>query len=470
MVDKNKKFVKICVICGLLSVLLTLNYYTNWSTDMRFNKIFEVIFPSKSEILVQIDTIKKVTPEKFKNELDKLSKIVKKNGIKNESEAIEVIKILNHQNPCTEIENIQKDLLYCLRGYESSDIVPELLNVSQNATKSIKGEILYLLTNIDSKEAVEGVFEILDSFGNEPPRYLSLRIWQSKLIQAENIFPRIFDYLEMQDLFYNILLVTLVYLQNNKIDSNIISDKHVDYIIDYVEKSERKFADLRIDTSRPNWFYEENYYLFRCDLALILDLLGYLNYKDKRLKQILLNYLDSKDPRLVFFALQSLLTKSETIDEKYFKFVAADNEMRITLFELLEEQNKLSLFPEKYKVQGELAKSDMVNWLLYPTELGTAPDEIILENVFEFDTKEEGLVEYFLFKFKTNPPHWAAEKSWMVGISGPFYKNNYPTTNPRNGTFSDFDSWEEFTPEEHIKKMLNILDDWSKYRSEKSKM
>jgi hypothetical protein len=428
---------------------------------MGFNEILKYIFSSESEVLNQVDTMKKVAPEKFEKELNKLLKIVKKRGIKNESEAIEIIKILNYHNSCADIEYIQKDLLYCLRDCEYSGIVPELLNTSQNATKSIKGEILSLLTNIDSKEAVEGVFEILDSFGSELPDYLSLR-WQNKLIQAENIFPRIFAYLGIQDLFHDILLITLVYLQNNKINSNIVSGKHVDFIIDYVKQSEQKMTDLHLDTSRLNWFYADDYDWFRCDLALILDLLGYLNHEDKPLQQILSNYLDSKDPKLIFFAIKSLLIKSSTIDEKYFEYVAADNEMRIELFELLEEQNKLSLFPKKYMTQGELAKSDMVRWLMFPTELETVPDEIILENVFNFDTTEYGIVEYFLFKFKTNPPHWAAKDGWMAGISGPFYKGDYPTTEPRGGTFSSFVSWEELTPEEHVKKICNIVDDWSK--------
>ncbi|MDR1270494.1 MAG: hypothetical protein LBK82_13310, partial [Planctomycetaceae bacterium] len=387
--------------------------------------------------------------------------IIKKTGIKKESDAIEVIKILNCQNQDAEIERIQVYLLYCLQDCEYPDMVPELLNISQNAAKSVKKTILLLLTNIDSKEAVEFFFEILDSFNNEPHDYLSLRRWESKLIQAENIFPRIFDYLEIQNLFYNILLITLTYLQNNKINSNVVSDKHVDFIINYVKQSEQKNADLHLDTSKFNWFYEDEYNQFRCDLALILDLLGYLNHENKPFKQILLNYLDSKDPKLVFFAIKSLLTKSSKVDEKYFEFVAQDNEMRLWLFELLEEQNKLSLFPEKYKVQDELAKSAMVNWLIFPTELGTAPDEIILENVFKFETKES-IIEYFLFKFKTNPPHWAAEDGWMAGVSGPFNKNNYPTTKPRTGTFSSFDSWEQFTPEEHLKKIVDVLDDWAK--------
>jgi hypothetical protein len=428
---------------------------------MSLNKIFKTIFSFESKILKQINTIKKVELEKFKNELSKLLEIIKKTGIRKEADVIEIIKILNCQNQDAEIEHIQEDILYCLQDCEYPDMVPELLSLSQNVTKSTKKIILLLLTKIDSKEAVEVFFETLDSFGNEPPDYLPLLRWESELIQTENIFPRIFDYLEIQNLFYDILHITLIYLQNNKISSNAVSDKHADFIINYVKQSEQKNADLHLDTSKFNWFYDDEYNQFRCDLALILDLLGYLNHENKPFKQILLDYLDSKDPKLVFYAIKSLLMKSSKVDEKYFEFVAEDNETRIWLFKFLKERNKLSLFPEKYKVQGELAKSDMVNWLMFPTELGTVPDEIILENVFEFDFKD-GIVEYFLFKFKTNPPHWAAKDGWMAGVSGPFNKSDCPTTKLRTGTFSSFDSWEQFTPEEHIKKILGILDDWSK--------
>jgi hypothetical protein len=120
---------------------------------------------------------------------------------------------------------------------------------------------------------------------------------------------------------------------------------------------------------------------------------------------------------------------------------------------------KLPLFPEEFRTQAALAESNMVNWLMFPTELGRAPDEIELMHVATMDT-EDGLVDYYVFRFRTLELHWGAKDGWMAGVSGPFLQKDAPSTVAYGDTFSRFDPWDSKKPEEHLEAILGNLDEW----------
>jgi hypothetical protein len=168
-------------------------------------------------------------------------------------------------------------------------------------------------------------------------------------------------------------------------------------------------------------------------------------------KNLLRSALSFTDPRLKYFAVIGLLRQSEAVEQEYLRDIAASPEMRNWFYDQLARMGKENLFPEEFKTQEALAESNMVNWLTYPTELGRAPDEIELMHVGAFDTEtEDGLIDYFVFRFRTFEPHWAAKDGWMAGISGPFLRKDSPSTKSYGGTFSRFDPWESKSAEEHL--------------------
>ena len=171
--------------------------------------------------------------------------------------------------------------------------------------------------------------------------------------------------------------------------------------------------------------------------------------------------LQLEDPRLVMFAAISLLRQNVQIHPDVFVRVARSPETRAVLYGLLEAADHKSRFPAQYLNQAALAESDMVNWLIYPTELGRAPDEIdLVEVVRDLDGGDNGRDEMYLFRFRTIPPHWAAENGWMVGWSGPYRHDAAPTTTSPGGTFSEFAEWASATREEHIGKIREMFCDW----------
>ena len=97
----------------------------------------------------------------------------------------------------------------------------------------------------------------------------------------------------------------------------------------------------------------------------------------------------------------------------------------------------------------------MVHWLTFPTELAAVPDEIELMKVVEVETTD-GPADYYLYRFRTFAPHWAADDGWMAGIAGPFSKGQLSTYG--SDTFSSFEAWDAKTPEEHMQDITDTVD------------
>jgi len=95
----------------------------------------------------------------------------------------------------------------------------------------------------------------------------------------------------------------------------------------------------------------------------------------------------------------------------------------------------------------------MVVWLMHPNELDAAPDAIVF--VKEID-REDGSPpvkhRYFIFKYRKKPPHWAANKGWLAGATGPYTMDGKLLDRP-TAIFSEFVKFDEATPEEHLEKI-----------------
>jgi hypothetical protein len=125
---------------------------------------------------------------------------------------------------------------------------------------------------------------------------------------------------------------------------------------------------------------------------------------------------------------------------------------RYDTFLYLKELDELSLFPEEYLTLIKGAESSLAQWLEFPTELDACPDEIehIKRVTIDFDGRNN-FIHYEVFKYRVNPPHWAAENGWMLGVVGPFFDDSKPYDFPA-ATFSRVSSTvDKITPEEEVK-------------------
>jgi hypothetical protein len=145
--------------------------------------------------------------------------------------------------------------------------------------------------------------------------------------------------------------------------------------------------------------------------------------------------------------LYNKLKNNEPIDELFILPFATNPETRGVTYRWLEEHNKTNLFPKEYYSIEHGAESEMVNWLLFPTELGSIPDEIehAKKVIIDFDGNN---VIYHVFKFRMNPPHWAAEIGWSLGVAGPYFDDSEPYDN--SNAFSRIGKMDLTTPEAEV--------------------
>ena len=94
----------------------------------------------------------------------------------------------------------------------------------------------------------------------------------------------------------------------------------------------------------------------------------------------------------------------------------------------LKHVNRLDLFPEEFNTIEMGAESQLARWLEFPTELDKCPDEIeyFKKVTLVFGNKDEDVVHYHVFRFKTYEPHWAAKDGWSFGVVGPYFDNSKP--------------------------------------------
>jgi hypothetical protein len=208
--------------------------------------------------------------------------------------------------------------------------------------------------------------------------------------------------------------------------------------------------------------WEDRYRDVRNNAALLLDAMGY--FPDARVEKALRDALGYRDPKVKGFAVVSLLKLGKEIAPEDVREVAASAEMRNWLYDRLEELGKLDLYPEEFRTQEAFAESDMAGWLTFGTELGRAPDEIELMKVVSEDVGAPyDIMDWYLFRYRTFPPHWSAEKGWMAGVSGPFKRQDAPSTMSYGDTFSTFDSWDSKTPDEHVRDIQELMEQWRQY-------
>ncbi|NNM88721.1 MAG: hypothetical protein HKL95_09405 [Phycisphaerae bacterium] len=201
-----------------------------------------------------------------------------------------------------------------------------------------------------------------------------------------------------------------------------------------------------------DWIWNDDYLDDRAHASLLLDFMSFLT--GDAVVEALEGALASYDPRLQHFAVLSMVRQDRVVDTKVLEAVAASSEVRNYLYDGLASLHRLELFPARFATQEAFAESDMVNWLIFPTELERSPHEIELMNTFDNDNAS---LRYYLFRFRTHEPHWAAKSGWMAGLSGPFEVAAMPTTNAGGSTFSTFTVWDEKSPFEHFREITELI-------------
>lgn len=128
---------------------------------------------------------------------------------------------------------------------------------------------------------------------------------------------------------------------------------------------------------------------------------------------------------------------------------------RNVLYAKLKEMGKADLFPAACRSAENIAESDLARWLMHPNELAAPPAEMELVRTIAVEDKERRGSMY-LFKFRTDPPHWASGNGWMAGVAGPYWDNE-ESPDVAIGTFSELKAFDSMTEEQHVEYLQKAL-------------
>ena len=129
------------------------------------------------------------------------------------------------------------------------------------------------------------------------------------------------------------------------------------------------------------------------------------------------------------------------IPDETISVLAKDLEYARLTYALLRRHKQDDRFPSEYASDEYLAKSDMIRWLVYPTELGEMPEAI------EYLGKVKKKEVYFIFRFKShsNTLDAVSQGEWLIGWAS-----------PEGGTFSNFDLYKNFE-QKTVEKTLKYI-------------
>ncbi|MEM8769404.1 MAG: hypothetical protein AAGE43_18350 [Pseudomonadota bacterium] len=249
-----------------------------------------------------------------------------------------------------------------------------------------------------------------------------------------------------------------VNLINLAVDREHLDPGQLNALASLVEARAKKLiAEVREQqaAARGQWQSDEKYFYLRSDLGAYLDLVGIIPSAST---SIVRDALDLEDPLIALFLVTALTTKGEAVPASVIHRAAQSYETLTGLYRNLRRARQLHLFPKERETFEHFAAAEMVQWLLYPSELGEEPKAI--ELMMQVDgTGENGEAErWCLWRFTDH------DGATYAGISGPYAKQAVeepsPDTVHSNNVFSNFTPWEEATAEEHLSSVLETLRNW----------
>ncbi len=115
---------------------------------------------------------------------------------------------------------------------------------------------------------------------------------------------------------------------------------------------------------------------------------------------------------VMLYAFESLVLCEKNVPDELVNTLVFDPEYTALIYRAYEKLDKLDSLPGELLSEENIAKSDMIRWLVYPTELGELPEEI--ELLGKAEKKKE---IYYIFKYRTfsNNLDDSLKGEWLVG-------------------------------------------------------
>lgn len=177
-------------------------------------------------------------------------------------------------------------------------------------------------------------------------------------------------------------------------------------------------------------------------LELLADVGKY--FADENVTAALQELLQYGRNHINVYAVDTLVGMGQEVPQAVIQALAQDPEYAFLTHSTLQRFGKASMFPAEYATEEYLAKSDLVHWLTYPTELGQVPDAIEYIGKVKYLLKKE---VFHVFKFRSDSDTLDEELKgkWLIGWSS-----------NEGGTFSNFDEYARFEMQTTEATLKNI--------------
>jgi hypothetical protein len=192
------------------------------------------------------------------------------------------------------------------------------------------------------------------------------------------------------------------------------------------------------------------------NLETLLRMSFFLNNERITNNVLKLSHNEKIDAPLKLDLIRYSVFNNFTLDNKMYYDVAVEDFLAYPLYLLLEENNKLELFPKLFLDPIYLAKSFFISGLLN--------HNVAYTNLTLVDTFIEKKKIYYIYKFKANNPN-LKDKDYMIGLTGGYQNNNKVDIHPVGLTVSYF----EPIKKDYKLQVRKMLDNYYKEIKKESK-
>ncbi len=310
--------------------------------------------------------------------------------------------------------------------------------------------VLMLVACIQTREAAILYVDILETLSKSAkPIYLASGTLQSNPRHVDIFFPKLFEFTHIQRWQFNIYLICLTFCEKDLMLPHIVEAQLPNLLEEY-DKS------LAIVLDKARWMEDDpdTYDEMQQLAPLLLDIIGYARI-DSNIEKRMYAALSQRHPKLKLIAAHYLLRNDYFVDANTLRDVVHTPENRTWFYIYLERINKLDQYPLEFFTVEAFAEAELAEWLMFHFYEPYHNIELLHRAGFQSD---QGTVsDFYIYRFRSNPPHWAAEKGWLVGWVGPVERNTTPQPLARKtSAFSKFDAYRDDYLDKFLERMSDL--------------
>lgn len=150
------------------------------------------------------------------------------------------------------------------------------------------------------------------------------------------------------------------------------------------------------------------------------------------------------------------LEKKASVNRSEVLTFARKPQFRYLLHALLKHCNRLDLFPDEFLSDEAQGAAKLAYWMMHPNELEDAPQEIeLVERVTRPVAGRE--CSFLVYRYRMPEGHWAAGDGWILGLSGPFGKDDPPYAGPAGAFYRCGDKDGVASPEKLVDWFIGMV-------------